>query len=337
MKTNKQKTNWVIDAVLTIAFWLAFFLDLTGLALHQWLGIAVGALATYHLLVHWDWVKAVTRRLWEPTSGRGASERRASERGTLFYLIDTALILGLGLIITSGLVISTWLSLPLGNYAAWKDVHVLASVISLLVLVLKLALHGRWIAGVARRYIFTPPAGRSIPAVQPAAASGDLDRRDFLKWMGVIGAGGVLAVGSALQDSVAILADSGSILANNDAILTNSDASLSSSGTSPANNDAILTNSDASLSSSSTSPANSDASSANSDASPANSDTNPANESSSDRSEANSPGTESTTSQAPTTCTVRCNRMCSYPGRCRRYVDSNNNNRCDWGECMENL
>lgn len=41
--------------------------------------------------------------------------------------------------------------------------------------------------------------------------------------------------------------------------------------------------------------------------------------------------TQSTTSS---TCVVRCPNGCSYPGRCKRYTDSNGNGRCDWGECM---
>jgi hypothetical protein len=31
---------------------------------------------------------------------------------------------------------------------------------------------------------------------------------------------------------------------------------------------------------------------------------------------------------------VRCNRGCSFPGQCHRYVDSNANNLCDNGECL---
>jgi hypothetical protein len=40
------------------------------------------------------------------------------------------------------------------------------------------------------------------------------------------------------------------------------------------------------------------------------------------------------TSAAPSSCAVRCNKRCSYPGQCRRYVDANKNKRCDLGECM---
>jgi hypothetical protein len=33
------------------------------------------------------------------------------------------------------------------------------------------------------------------------------------------------------------------------------------------------------------------------------------------------------------TCVIRCNRGCSAPGRCRRFTDSNGDNRCDLSEC----
>ena len=32
-------------------------------------------------------------------------------------------------------------------------------------------------------------------------------------------------------------------------------------------------------------------------------------------------------------CTVSCQKACSYPGHCHRYLDTNNNGRCDFGEC----
>jgi hypothetical protein len=34
------------------------------------------------------------------------------------------------------------------------------------------------------------------------------------------------------------------------------------------------------------------------------------------------------------TCSVRCRRGCSFPGHCRRYIDSNGNGKCDLGECL---
>jgi hypothetical protein len=66
----------------------------------------VGLLAGYHLLSHWDWVTSVAQRFW------GRTSRQA--RG--YFLLDAGLLLGLGLIVGTCLVSSSWLSLPLGNY-----------------------------------------------------------------------------------------------------------------------------------------------------------------------------------------------------------------------------
>ena len=48
---TKQKTNWWIDLVLFAGFIVTFFMDLTGMELHQWIGILVGFRAAYHLLL----------------------------------------------------------------------------------------------------------------------------------------------------------------------------------------------------------------------------------------------------------------------------------------------
>ncbi|MBN2258171.1 MAG: hypothetical protein JW704_10155 [Anaerolineaceae bacterium] len=53
MSKNNQ-VKWWVGAILFIGFLLTFFMDLTGLELHQWLGISVGILLIYHLLAHLD-------------------------------------------------------------------------------------------------------------------------------------------------------------------------------------------------------------------------------------------------------------------------------------------
>jgi len=101
MSTNQQKSNWILDALLFTGFVIAFVLDLTGLSLHQWLGVLIGLFAFYHLILHWDWVIAVGLRFWGKTSAQAR----------LYYLLDGLLLFGLFLIIGSGLVVSTWFNL----------------------------------------------------------------------------------------------------------------------------------------------------------------------------------------------------------------------------------
>lgn len=254
MKLDKQKSNWIMDAVLFGGFLLALALDLTGVALHQWLGVAIAALAGWHLAAHSTWVKTVTARFLGRTSGRAR----------LFYVVDAALAVGLLAISVTGLVISTWADLALANYAAWFNVHVTASLLTLGLLVAKIGLHWRWIVNVSQRRLFPTPAtrGRTQP-VQPAAVAARLDRREFVKLMGVVGVAAVLAGANVLGDRL----------------------------------------------------------DAQAEPSAGNDETTPANT------------TQASTSSI-SSCVVRCRRGCSYPGHCRRYVDSNGNGRCDLGECL---
>jgi hypothetical protein len=249
----------MIDAALLAGFLATFFVDLTGLVAHQWLGMAVGLLVGYHFLSHWNWVKSVTLRFVGQTS------RQARH----YYVTDASLMLGFALILVTGLVISSWLALPLENYAIWKNIHVIASIVTLLIVVGKIGLHWRWIVTTARRF-FVPaaPAVAGFP-MRPVPVSARMDRRSFLTLMGLVSIASVIAVKSALDDpSVLVeMAISGTTLQETNQAKQAANASSSLNNT------------------------------------------------------------------ASGGCVVRCNKGCSYPGHCRRYVDTNGNNRCDLGEC----
>jgi hypothetical protein len=100
---------------------LALWLDLTGLSMHQWMGLGVVTLACYHLGAHTRWVTAVTGRLFGRTSRQARS----------FYAVDAGLAVGFAVILVTGVAISTWLDLTLASYASWRSIHVLASVVTL--------------------------------------------------------------------------------------------------------------------------------------------------------------------------------------------------------------
>ena len=202
MDKTKRIKFWV-DLGLFIGFLAAFFYDQTGLNLHQWIGVAVGAVAGYHLLTHWGWVKNVTSRFFGKTS----------PKARLYYVFDALILVGLLLILSTGLVISSWFSLSLMNYRGWVTVHILTSILTLLAVVLKIGVHWRWVVTTLWTDRKRPvPAGKpNSPALQPVLAengtkSAQVNRRDFLRMMGVVGAASVLAVGisaSALKDVLA--------------------------------------------------------------------------------------------------------------------------------------
>ena len=260
MKTNSHQLNWIVDAGLFTGFWLASLMNLTGLAVHEWLGLAVGILSGYHLLAHWAWVKSVTQR-W---SGRTSAQARR------FFIIDAGLLAGFSLTLQTGLVISTWLDLTLANYAAWYTIHVMASLITLGLLVIKIGLHWRWVYKVGQR-IFGANSRLVKRQLNPqtVTAIANKERRDFLKLMGVVSIAALIAAYSALER----------------------DESTPNTGSSQGNSNQRSSQS------------------------------------------ASIPDTygSSNSSRLGSIC---CNKGCSYPGHCRRYVDSNSNGRCDLGECQ---
>jgi hypothetical protein len=196
MRTNSHQTKWWVDALLLSAFFISFLLDLTGVGVHQWLGIAIGIVAGYHLLAHWSWVKAVTRRI-----------ARTTWQAHLYYVVDAGIALGFLGILLSGLAISTWFN-PASISAAWRELHVDVSIITLALVVFKIAVHWRWIVSVARKYVFAPgnpkpashpgyPGNTVAPRLQPAPVVAG--RRDFLKLMGVVGVASLISLTSALD------------------------------------------------------------------------------------------------------------------------------------------
>jgi hypothetical protein len=270
MKTNHPKHNWFVDALLFVSFLIACWLELTGIEMHQWLGMGVGAFAIYHLVAHWAWVKNVASRFFSNTSGQAR----------WFMILDVSLLLGFIAILGSGLIISTWFGLALGNYAAWSTLHVLATISTLVLLIVKIGMHWRWIVNITKRYIVPPaPVKPGMPTLEPVPATNVTSRREFLKLMGVVGAASLLPMVNVLD---ALIQDQAQAASSNSVVRATSTTITSTSS----------------------------------------------------RAITNSTTSKSTTNSTATNCTVRCSKACSYPGRCRKYVDSNNNRRCDLGECV---
>jgi len=183
-KANRQKNNWMIDLFMFLGFLAMFFLDITGLIFHQWVGMGIGLMVLLHLIFHWEWVKAVTQRFFD------CSSRRAR----IYYLIDAGLAGGFLLIMVTGLVISSWLNMQLENYVVWKNIHILASAFTLAILMVKITLHWRWISDVGRRYIFAKNHEyRKATIPQPTVSTVASNRREFLKVMGITGVAGLIA------------------------------------------------------------------------------------------------------------------------------------------------
>jgi hypothetical protein len=287
---NKQVTYWKMDAVLFAGFLTAFWMDLTGLWLHQWLGLFAGILAIIHMFIHWKWIKT--------TIATFAS--KVSTKSRRYIVLDVGLLSGFIGIVFTGVIMSTWLQLNLNNYETWLSVHIAISIGTLLILLLKLAAHGKWIVAASRK-VFSRSSSRQAPSVNTSQVQLQMqeanDRRVFLRMMGVVGAASVFAIARAAD---------GLSFANAE--------SLETSENQEDVEDIVATTQRTTQT-------------ANPTATPV-------------VTQVSTAATEEpvvvATQAVPTqsSCVIRCQKRCSYPGHCGRYVDSNSNGYCDNGECL---
>lgn len=298
MKNNQQTFHLLFDISLFTGFIIAFLLDWTGVINHQWLGIAVIAGSLIHLLWHSAWVKNVLQRF-----------AALSDKLLITFFVDAGLAFGFTGILMTGLILSTWLNLPLRNYLIWFNLHIAFSIETLVVLVIKTMLHWRWI-GTAIRNLFHRPAPLPSPlhraptgAVPQLSGGKMISRRDFLAVAGVTGLASWLAISAVLREISQPVAQEAT---------TNEIAEENSTSAEPT---ATLQQ-----------------------------ETDIAEIQSTTASTVETPTDFVATAQptqvvveqptAATVCYVRCNHHCSYPGQCRRYIDSNGNGLCDNGECL---
>ena len=314
MKTRKSTFNLLVDFVLLSGFLVLFYLEFTGINVHQWLGVALGGLALFHLILHWRWVTAVMKNFKKP----------AGRKVGLFFSLDVAILFGLVSILVSGLAISTWFSIALADPGAWVDLHISLSIMTLVLIVIKIGLHWQWIVKK-----FSQAISLSRPlAVQPVPVSTQIDRqrisrRQFLTMMGVVTLASYLAIHNVLKDespSVANASYSGTDEGQETVADSSVTAEVLPSTDSNTSADIVVEEIQPSNTSMPTSQ-------------PTSSDTQTQATLSVDTSSLDSSSQQSG-SQSPETCFVRCNRRCSYPGQCRRYIDTNSNGKCDLGECV---
>jgi hypothetical protein len=303
MKKTKQIKNWWIDALMMVAYLFCFYLEFTGVVGHQWLGVGIGVLVVIHTLLHWDWVVLVTKRFF---TNVGAKSR-------WYYMVDVLILMGLVVILETGLVISTWVNFDLPNYIAWLDIHTYASYITLALLVFKIGIHWRWVVNTTGRIFGTQKkqvsVGRLAPVPVPVKINREaIDRRRFLGLMGVVGLGSTLAVINVLRENAFFSDATSQVSAMSLADSTSTSTALDAT-TEPTMESTKVAAEENALETVAT--ATTDATSV-----------------------ATAEPTTGVTSAAVAACTVRCPKGCSFPGRCRRYTDQNNNGLCDLGECL---
>ena len=149
--TTSLKTKLVMDILVAGLVLALLSTALTGLALHEWLGIAVGIFIIVHLLLGWQWIASITQRFFQSLPGVTRFE----------YVLDFLLFSAMTLTIYSGLMVSRVAIPALGLSGAapnflWRGLHSLAANSLLLLVGVHLAVSWSWVVKTVRRFIIDP-------------------------------------------------------------------------------------------------------------------------------------------------------------------------------------
>lgn len=159
--SNTNRTKLLLDIALFAAFLITMDPRFSGLAIHEWLSIAAAATVIVHLLLSWEWIVNVTKRLFAKVGG-GAKVNYVLN---WLLFIDGILIMLSGFMISEAALPALGISLPM-NFA-WRRLHDMSANLALLIMGLHLAMHWNWIVTTSKRVFFGGGKQQAAALVEP--------------------------------------------------------------------------------------------------------------------------------------------------------------------------
>jgi len=136
---SRRAFEFWLDALLLVLFVLALSPRMTGLALHEWIGIVFGLPVVVHLLLSWTWITGAIRRVFAS----------AGSRARVNLLLNATLFVLIAVEIVSGVAISQVAGPSLGfatiNDRSWRALHNQTLNLTHLVVGLHVAMNWQWI------------------------------------------------------------------------------------------------------------------------------------------------------------------------------------------------
>lgn len=156
-----NKKNWWIDVAAFVVFVVVSAPGATGVPLHEWISAVLFGVVIVHLVIHWEWIVEVTRRVFKRLPG----ETRVNQfmNVVIFVMMNAAMITGI--MISKEILPTFGVTLQMDRF--WRALHGVAADLSVLMIGVHLALHWKWIVNAFKRYVLRRPNSASIEASVP--------------------------------------------------------------------------------------------------------------------------------------------------------------------------
>jgi hypothetical protein len=145
----------IFDIIMLILLVVVYCAQPTGKQAHEYIGLAIYIFFIVHLAYNYKWIINVGKKFFDKSVGF---------RIKFIYIIDFLLLLSFVLIGISGIMISH-IIFKLGIMPLWRQLHTIASAVSVILLGVHIGLHGKMIINVARNKTKLPYTAIKIMAL----------------------------------------------------------------------------------------------------------------------------------------------------------------------------
>lgn len=149
-KTNRNKTNFFLDIIVLIGFLFIMDPELTGIAIHEWFSLLLGAVMVIHIILHWKWVTTIMKKFFS----------KLFHLSRLKFILSLILLGSFILIFWSGLmesaVILRFFGLRASRNPIWEEVHSISTTLLWFIVGFHLLLDWKWLLNAFKCYLIVP-------------------------------------------------------------------------------------------------------------------------------------------------------------------------------------
>lgn len=131
---KKHHMKLMLDIIMTICFICIMKIKITGMSLHEKLGISILGLVCMHLILNYKWIRGITGRLFD---------KKLKPIIKISYVLNVILCGLILLIVASGMLISVTIFTQVSaeNRALWADIHKISSLLAFICISIHVGLH----------------------------------------------------------------------------------------------------------------------------------------------------------------------------------------------------
>ncbi|MEN6324787.1 MAG: DUF4405 domain-containing protein [Syntrophomonas sp.] len=139
---EKNNLKFGLDLFMALGLLLIMVPKMLGITVHEWAGLLIAVVFAVHIILNWNWIKAVTFNFLH----------KQALRNKFKYILNLLIFIGFAAIIISGMYISktidfSWLGITRGQGMGWRLLHESASYLTFLLVGIHAGLSFNWILG----------------------------------------------------------------------------------------------------------------------------------------------------------------------------------------------